>query len=312
MKSHIIRQSTRPRQGLYLGVDGGGTRTTGWAGDRSGVVIGRATAGPANPIKVGLAAAEREILTAAREALQAAGRGDLQGVCLGLAGADRAEIIEPLMKWLRRCLPARSHLVTTDAAITLEAASGRLPCVVVIAGTGSIACARDGQGNLVRAGGWGATFDDAGSGFDIGRNAVRAALRAWDGSAAPTRLLKTLPRALGLRDIRETVGLGLPPAGIAALAPEVIKSARAADGVARRILEDASSELALLAATLIRRLGLEDRPVSVVCSGGLLQASAVMRRTLQRHLQSLAPQARVSRLNREPVEGALALARRLS
>ncbi|HEV2380463.1 MAG TPA: BadF/BadG/BcrA/BcrD ATPase family protein [Terriglobia bacterium] len=302
------RHSGRFAGALYLGVEGGGTRTTAWVCDERGRVRGRATAGAANPVKVGLVAAKREILAAADRALAAAGGRDLDGLCLGLAGADRAEISGPLLRWLRKRLPAGFHFVTTDAAIALEAARGRLPCIVLIAGTGSIACARDADGNVVRAGGWGSAFGDAGSGFDLGRQAVGAALRAVDGYGAPTRLLKTLPRALGVRDVREIVGLQLAPADIAALAPVVIGSARAGDTVAHEILDGAGGELANLALALISRLGLEDQPVSVACAGGLLLSSAEMRRIVARHVKAQVPQARCSRLRRQPVEGALALA----
>lgn len=293
---------------LYLGVDGGGTRTTAWVCDERGHVLGRGMAGAANPIKVGLAAAEREILAAGNRALSEAGGRNLEAVCLGLAGADRTEISGPLLEWLCKRLPARFQLVTTDAAIALEAARGRLPAIVLIAGTGSIACGRDTQGNVLRAGGWGSAFGDAGSGYDIGRQAVRSAMRAIDGLGDRTRLVKRLPRALGLREIRKVVGLQLSAADVAALAPAVIEAARRGDAVARKILDDAGAELADLALALIRRLGLNDQPVSVVYTGGLLQASAAMRRIVRNHLQAQAPLARLSRLRRQSVEGALALA----
>ena len=308
MKARNNLQSIRPLTALYLGVDGGGTRTTAWVSDARGRVAGRGAAGPANPVKVGLEGAKREILAAAEQALAAGGTRNLEAVCLGLAGADRPEISGPLLRWLRKRLPAQFHMVTTDAAIALEAARGLLPVILVIAGTGSIACARDATGNVVRVGGWGAVFDDAGSGFDIGRQAVGAALCAIDGRGAATTLLKAVPRALGVRDVREIVGLSLTPADIAALAPEVIRRARAGDPVAHDILDAAGRELAGLALALIRRLRLGRQAVSVVCAGGLLERSAAIRRIVARHLQAQAPRARISLLRRRPVEGALCLA----
>jgi glucosamine kinase len=310
MRACDERPSTQPNSGLYLGLDGGGTRTTAWVCDARGRVRGRGTAGPANPVTVGLAAAEREILDAAKRAIAAAGGKHLEAVCLGLAGADRPMVSGPLLRWLRKRLPAQFHLVTSDAEIALEAVGGREPGILIIAGTGSIAYARDLQGNLVRAGGWGATFDDAGSGFDLGRQAVHAALRAADERGAPTTLLKMIPRALGVSRIQEIIELGLTPAEIASLAPLVIRSADAGDAVARKILDEAGSELAELAVALIRRLGLQNRSACVVCAGGLLEGSAAMRRSLACHLHARAPRARLLRLQRHPVEGALALALR--
>lgn len=297
---------------LYLGVDGGGTRTTAWVSDAEGRVLGCVTAGPSNPVKVGLASAEREILAAARQALAQAGSGALQSVCLGLAGADRQEISRPLAVWLRKHFSAQFHLITTDAAIALEAALGKdseEPGVVVIAGTGSIACARDASGRILRCGGWGAVFGDEGSGYDLARNAVRAALRAFDGRGPRTRLGEAITRTLGLQSIIQMPGRHATSDEIAALAPVVIKTARAGDVVARQLVDNAARELAELALALIERLCLQNTSPRVVCAGGLFRASAALRRSFARHAKETVPSARISLLRREPVEGALALAR---
>ena len=55
---------------------------------------------------------------------------------------------------------------------------GHEPGVVIIAGTGSIAYGHNGQGQAARAGGWGYVLGDEGSGYWIGRHA----LRRWCGT----------------------------------------------------------------------------------------------------------------------------------
>ncbi|HEV2175600.1 MAG TPA: BadF/BadG/BcrA/BcrD ATPase family protein [Terriglobia bacterium] len=299
-----------------LGIDGGGTKTTAAVGNARGAIAGRGSAGASNPTKVGLEAAGREILRAARAALRQAGveRGGLDAVCLGLAGADRPDVRRPLLRWLRRAVPARAHLLTTDAAIALEAALGQRPGIIVIAGTGSIAYARDKQGRMLRAGGWGVPFGDQGSGYDLGRKGVSAALRAHDGEGPSTRLEAALCRALHLRDITQVVGRNLKPQEpqeIAALAPVVLDAARRGDPVARALCQEAASDLASLALTLLRRLGLAS-PISVVVAGGVFQSSLSLRRSFARAVQRGVPTGgggvRISLLGRPPVEGALALA----
>ena len=298
---------------LVLGIDGGGTRTTAWLSDERRRILGRGVAGPANPISVGLIAAEREILEAARQAL-----GDftprrpakLKAVCLGLAGTDRPEISRPIASWLRKQLPAEVQVITTDAVLALEAAVRAGPSIVVIAGTGSIACARDAQGRLHRAGGWGSAFDDAGSGYDLGRKAVRAALRAFDRRGPKTALGPAIARGLGIARITGIVGLRLDPPQIASLAQLVIKAARRGDAVAGRLLEEAAYDLAALAVVLARRLRMRRKRLTVVCAGGLFRSSAALRRSFARHLRRELPGAQVRSLRREPVEGAVALALR--
>jgi len=298
---------------FLLGIDGGGTQTTAWLAEEGGRVLARAEAGPSNPLKVGLAPAQRALRRAARDCFRQIRLKPqtLEAVCVGLGGVAQPALHRRLLVWLRRALPARHHLLTTDAAIALRAALGKSPGIVVISGTGSIGYARDERGRLERAGGWGATFDDAGSGYDLGRKAIAAALRAADGRGSRTQLGRKICRTLGLRDITQVVAKPLTAAQIAALFPLVLEAARRGDAVAQRLCEEAGAELAALALALLVRLRWQNRLMPVVCAGGVLRSSLRIRRSFARHLRRHAPAARVLRLRRAPVEGALALAREL-
>ena len=89
----------------FLGIDGGGTRTTAWLADETGKVLARLEGGPSNPLKVGFIPAEREILRLTRAVLrraeirQAAPRRSrtpiLEAVCAGIAGVDRRAVHRP-------------------------------------------------------------------------------------------------------------------------------------------------------------------------------------------------------------------------
>jgi len=295
----------------FLGMDGGGTRTAAALADERGRVLAQAEAGPSNPHKVGFEAAQRELLRAARRAIRQARLKPraLDAVCVGLAGSDRPPVHRRLLAWLRKSIPARFHLLTSDAAIALEAALGDSPGIIVISGTGSIAYGRDENGRALRSGGWGNLFDDAGSGYDLGRKAIASALRAFDGRGPRTRLDAKLCSALGLRDVSEVLFRPLAPREIAALFPLALEAAREGDCVARELCEEAGHELSELALALVKRFGWGDRAVLVACAGGVFRASLRIRRSFARHLRSTAPRARVVLLRKPPVEGALALAR---
>jgi N-acetylglucosamine kinase len=305
--------------GCSLGIDGGGTRTVAWLAEGEGKLLGRAESGPSNPLKVGFRAAQREILKAFRACLQEAGFPPLAArawrppvvrtVCAGIAGVDRRAVHRPLLAWMRRHIPARHYLLTSDAAIALTAAVRNAPGIIVIAGTGSIAFARDGQGELLRAGGWGIPFDDRGSGYDLGRKAVAAALEAFDGRGPHTLLMHRICRHLGLADITGIISKKLEQQQIAALFPLVTEAAREGDLVARHLCDDAARDLANLAVALLKRAGWTRGSMPVVTSGGVFRSSNLIRRAFARHLRRFAPQARVELLERPPVEGALWLAR---
>ena len=297
----------------YLGMDGGGTRTTAWVADEHRV-LGRAEAGPSNPLKTGFDSSRRELLRAARAACRDAKirPSMLNAVCVGLAGADRRSVQDAMLGALRRSLPARAHLLVSDAAIALTAAVGGRAGMVVVAGTGSIAFAQDGSGRVLRAGGWGALFGDEGSGYDIGRHAVIAALRALDGRGPATRLGPALGRALRLQQLTDVIASPPSLSQMAALFPVVVRGARQGDPVAQALLRGAACDLAELPAALIARLGWKREGFPVACAGGAFRSSRLMRDEFRRRILRLAPRARVSLLRRPPVEGALTLARGLT
>jgi len=275
--------------------------------------------------------AKKEILRAARAVLRnvptraAGGTTPLAGaararrepppllgaVCAGVAGVDRPAVSRPLLAWLRRAIPARHHLLVTDTAIALEAALGRAAGMIVVSGTGSIAYARDRRGKTLRAGGWGALFDDPGSGYDLGRKAIMAALRDFDGRGPSTVLTARICRALKLSDITQIVLKKLDPQQVAALFPLVAGAARQGDRVARNLSAQAACDLAQLALALAPRLG-RGGTLPVVCVGGVFRSSPTLRRSFARRLREHLPHARVRLLEREPVEGALDMACKLA
>jgi len=314
---------------LFLGIDGGGSRTQACLGDERGRILAKATAGPSNPVKVGIEAAKKELLRAAHAVLcrvptrpagdkpplagRARGRRQhplLAAVCAGVAGVDRPVVSRPLLAWLRKAIPARHYLLTTDMAIALHAALGTHAGMIVESGTGSFAYARNRRGETLRVGGWGAAFDDPGSGYDLGRKAIMAALRDFDGRGERTVLTSRICRTLKLSDITQIVPKKLDPQQVAALFPLVLEAARQGDPVARRLCSQAAFDLAQMAVALGRRLG-RRATVPVVCAGGVFRSSPTLRRRFARHVRQGMPGARVRLLQHEPVEGALAMAREL-
>jgi N-acetylglucosamine kinase-like BadF-type ATPase len=223
---------------------------------------------------------------------------------------DRAALHRPLLAWLRKAIPARRHLLVTDMAIALDAALGTAAGMIVVSGTGSFAYARDAGGQTLRAGGWGALYDDPGSGYDLGRKAIMAALRDFDGRGQRTVLTSRICRALKLSDITQIVLKKLDPQQVAALFPLVEEAARQGDRVARRLCHEAAHDLAQLALALARRLGVR-RTLPVICAGGVFRSSPTIRRSFARGVHQAMPSAQVRLLQREPVEGALGMARKL-
>src|SRR5438094_6133509 len=178
-----------PLRQLVVGVDGGGTRTRA-AVLNNGRVLGEGSAGPSNPLRVGIANGATAIREAVDKACAAAliHRDDLVAAGVGLAGVRRKDIRTRMRDVLIETLGIKNIELVSDGDIALYGATDGQPGVVVISGTGSIAVGINRQGKRVYAGGWGPVAGDEGSGSWIARRALQAVARATDGRGPATSL----------------------------------------------------------------------------------------------------------------------------
>ena len=296
---------------FYLGIDGGGTKTRCALGDETRT-LGTAIAGASNVIRVGEALAREALHASVREACAAARiTPDRIGIiCIGAAGAARPEVSGIIQRILAELTPASIEVVG-DTLIALETAFGTGPGVIVIAGTGSIAYGRDATGRTCRAGGWGYAISDEGSGHWIGRCAISAILRARD-AGQHTALEPMVLAAWHLQTFDELVQAAnsQPPPDFPRLFPVVLKAAGEADSIARTLLADAGTQLAGLTANVIERLTPHSPHVRVAMTGSVFRQSTEVRQVFYNSLQARFPGLEVRSDLVEPVEGALARARR--
>jgi len=292
-----------------LGIDAGGTRTVCVLADADGRAISEIRGPGANLQSAGELEVEKVLHDVIASAIDG---GPAPGaICLGMAGVDRARDAEIIRGILRRIGHRAQVIVVNDALIALEAGVPGMPGTVVIAGTGSIAYGRDGEGRGARAGGWGYVLGDEGSGYWLGRLALRAVLRAADGRGEPTQLTDRVLAHYGVarpRDlVREIYEGGTRPSAIAALAREVGAAADEGDGIAGHLVTVAAQELAGAVYSVAKRLSIETE--AVVLSGGTLLGLGQLRRQLTRELATRLPNAPVMPLMVEPAHGAVFLAR---
>jgi N-acetylglucosamine kinase-like BadF-type ATPase len=298
---------------ICLGIDGGGSKTCCLIGDETSI-LGEGTAGGSNIVRVGEAGAREALLAAIGQACGSAGVSPQQvaRTCIGVAGAARPQVQEAVRRVLAEIIPGQIE-VAGDMVIALEAAFGGEPGVIVIAGTGSIAYGANAEAQTARAGGWGFHISDEGSGHWIGRSAISAALRTYDAGVAPehSRLLEGILQSWGLRTVDELVlaGNAVPPRDFAGLFPTVVAASDGGDGVAKKVLHQAGSELAELAQIVLARLFSDVTRVPVAMSGGVFANSALVREAFYDTLRRKCPAAEVRQGIVQPVNGALARAR---
>lgn len=254
--------------GFRIGVDGGGSKTEVVAIEPSGRVLRRFSQASSNYQLVGAETAVRHILGGVRgiwEALQ----GEIpEAIGITLAGIDTAEDWKVMAGRLEQGFRDLGHELKTsldkipvvlenDALGALMSVHGELRGNVLVAGTGAIALGVNAAGEIVRVGGWGHLIGDEGSGYDIGRQALAAAVASLDGYGPQSLLEKTIPEYLGLTEL---VGISgwlfhhkYMTKEVAALVPVVVQAAWIGDAVARKILAGSGAALGRLARALLRR-----------------------------------------------------------
>ncbi|MDB5362749.1 MAG: ATPase [Rhodospirillales bacterium] len=224
---------------LFLGVDGGGTGCRVRLVDAAGTVLGEGKAGAAN-IRLGLDVSWGQILQATDQALGQAGldRAALARtrVGLGLAGitgpADSARVAAAAP-------PFAGIAAETDAHTACLGAFGGRDGAILILGTGSAGYAIV-EGASHPIGGWGFEISDDGSGAQLGREAVRAAVRAYDGLGAASEFTLAIMARLGGHppDVVAWVN-GAKPGDYGGITPLIIDFARRGDPVAVELVGQA-------------------------------------------------------------------------
>lgn len=289
----------RPQRGtpLFIGVDGGGTGCRARIEDAESRVLGTGIAGPA-AVRLGIdksmAALKSACFAAAAEAGLPPEALASMDAGIGLAGIGRKGALEQIMAQPH---PFRSVTYVNDANIACIGAHGGRDGGIVIIGTGSVGLAVVG-GREIRFGGYGFPISDEGSGADLGLQAIRVALRAYDGRAVATGFTREVMARFQNDPFEAVAWMDRATAtDYARLAPLVMRHADAGDPVSRRIVRDAAEQID----ELIRQLVGSGAP-RVALLGGLASPMEPW----------LAPDAQrsLSPIEGDAVAGALYLARR--
>lgn len=302
-----------------IGVDGGGTKTIGVLCNTQGTVLATGMVGATNPNDVTLPVTVERLTQLCRQLMTTVGLREESlpdiSFFFGIAGGiNHGPALEAA---LQGDFPTAQALrVRSDIQILL---AGELPeedGACIICGTGS-ACFLRKQDRLVRIGGWGYLLDSGGSGYDMGRDAMEAALRQFDGRGEQTCLSELLAEFLGgpVQDrITEVYSLGKPY--VASCAPLVFEAARKGDAVAQAILTRNARKLAEYAECawrwLIRDVAAPPPRLPVVMGGSISVKQAPMWQSLIRELTDPAIPAEFFPATLPPVFGAVVEAKRQS
>jgi N-acetylglucosamine kinase-like BadF-type ATPase len=304
---------------VYLGVDGGGTKTAFCLLAPDGTIVSQVRASGIYYFSAGLALVGRVLEEGVRDVCSQAGisASSIRYAFIGLPGYGEASAdLDALDAAPRSVLGHGRYVVDNDMVCGWAGSLGASDGINVVSGTGSIAYGvRDGEG--LRAGGWSELFGDEGSAYWIAAQGLRAFSKMSDGRMPAGALLEVfrerlaLPADLDLIDLVVNRWQG-DRTQIAGLCPYVVEAAELGDPAACAILGHAARELALHVDTIRRRLAFPaDEPVAVSWSGGTFNAKPLVE-AFTRELAALYDGYQLRRPLYTPDVGAAMYAARLS
>ena len=218
-----------------IGIDGGGTKTEAVLFDETGRVLGRHRTGPCNPNLLGFEASAARVKACVDALTQGAPRA-VAAIYVGTAGIFTKDDGPRFAAAVSEACGVEKVTCENDVMNVVAAATDADRCVAGVSGTGMIVYAKEAD-RVTRLDGWGYLLGLGGSGYDIGRDVIRAAVGESEGTSAATALTPLVERKAGrtLEDLVLEV-YRHEPAFVASFAPLAFEADAAGDAVAKGIL----------------------------------------------------------------------------
>ena len=193
--------------------------------------------------------------------------------------------------WAHATGLAQQVAIVPDVLPVLAAGTPQCCGVALICGTGSSAFARSADGRTSLCGGWGYLLGDEGSGYAIGRAAIRAALDDEESNSPRRPLTSAQLQVFNARTAKELAQAVYrsadPRATVASLAPMVIRAAEDGDPLAAALVDQAARDLAALASRAAHVVGLADGPFALAVTGGVVVSSQRLQSQLHSALRAM-------------------------
>jgi glucosamine kinase len=257
-------------QHLFIGVDGGATKSIIRLEDESGVLLGKEISGPAN---IRLSAKESwDSIHSALNQISHSLSIDLNNkryilhAGMGLAGSEMKEAYH---SFVNQAHPFTTLVVSSDSHTACLGAHAGDDGAIIIAGTGVVGYQRE-AGREIKVGGWGFPHDDEGGGAWMGLEAVKLTLKWLDGRAAETHLAKTI-YAYFKEDKSQLLRWAnlANSTAFAVLAPIVIQQSQQGDVDAIAILKQAARAIDSISDALHARQCDQERVLPCALVGGV-------------------------------------------
>ena len=290
---------------LYLGIDGGGTKTQFVLCDSSGKIVRELKLGACNPVSVGVDDACSILEQGIKKACAGYSFGTIS-VFAGIAGCGIESYRTSLELFLSKYRFAKL-MVRSDAENIISAGLRGKDGLIVIMGTGSVIYAVN-EGKRSQTGGYGHFIGDDFSGSMFGSECLRAALFHRDGSGPETIITELIKGKIGMEPyeaIPELYSKG--KSYVASFAPILFEAVSRNDKVANEILEKNVVQLASQLSSVLKKYKGIMESVPIILAGGLTNFADVFLPMLAETISDEVPYT-IHILQTSPAVGALWLA----
>jgi len=298
---------------LYLGFDGGATKTNVVALNSKKEFVGEEAGKPSNFQVIGTKQASINIFELTEVLLEKIGSdfSRIKSMYLALAGAGRKDDARKMLGGFVDLLDSKKYVipkiqVESDGTASLEGAFGGKPGMILISGTGSILFARDDKNEIHQIGGWGRFIGDEGSGYALGKSCLAAVAKASDGRGKFTMMARLLFEKMKIENpeslIKEVYQNNFD---IATAASVVIESAEKDDEIALDIISKNIDELIQHVSAMLKKLTM---PLPLAIVGSVISSDNIFSRGFRKRMRDEFPQIEIREPEFSPAMGAARLA----
>lgn len=295
-----------------LAIDGGATKTTLSLRDTMGKEYFQTTSTSTNYQAIGEEKVEIILTDLLKKAYDATNILEIAVATFAIAGIDTKKdlaIVQGIVDKVCKNSPfnIQRYIVENDVLATLIGLTENNSAgALVISGTGAIAYATDGNGNIERSGGWGHRVGDEGSGYWIGKQILNTIFRFEDGRNDEYTVLKDLVYAkLQIDNIEELNDWLYHPeytnAQIAGLSSVLTKALSQGDEQAIKIACEAAKELFLMTDAVLQKMDVKEN-FTVYLNGGVLKNNPVILNLYKEHVEEAYPNISFVLCDQHPIE----------
>ncbi|WP_432663275.1 BadF/BadG/BcrA/BcrD ATPase family protein [Wukongibacter baidiensis] len=305
---------------IFLGVDGGGTKTAFMLINEEGRILGYTVKGTCHYKQVGIDGFSRILKEGIEEGCNKAGINidDISFSFLGLPGYG--EIVEDarnMEKEVKTALMSDRFRCGNDVEAGWAGSLACRPGINIVAGTGAIGVGINRNGKIARASGWGHICGDEGSAYWLGKKAIEIFGKESDGRLEKTPIYEIMRRELNIERDFDLISIVLDKykvdrGKIAGLAEFVFKAAQEGDKYAIEVFEEAAYEHCLTIGSIIKQLDFsEEDELLVSYSGGVFKAGELVLDPLERYISGLHKNIRIVKPVLKPITGSALYALKL-